>query len=301
MASTSDFYGESVPEALKQACRELATTQENLDISVLETGSPGIFGLCKKKAHIRVSLKNEPPPSETPTPKQAKKSPTQTASTAKKEKKPKQPSKQASTVASSKKPAVTEAKPQAPSPPSPSPKSADLGPKDIETIRGDLLQIMILMASPGKVEIGMEGEKVHCTISGDHEEVLIGPAGKTLDSLQYLVGKMAGKRLATRILFSLDAGNFREKRLEELKKQAIEYADQVKEDGKTKSIGSLNPSERRAVHLALQNDKEIRSRSVGGGLFKKVLIYPPGKGKKNAPKKKGKKTRHREAGSRDSA
>jgi spoIIIJ-associated protein len=39
--------------------------------------------------------------------------------------------------------------------------------------------------------------------------------------------------------------------------------------------------------VALQDDKEIRSRSVGDGLFKKVLIYKPGsKGKKPSSRRR---------------
>ncbi len=284
MASTSDFYGESVPEALKQACRKLATTQENLDVSVLETGSPGIFGLCKKKAHIRVSLKSEPKKTET----------MDTKGDAGNKRSP-APSPQ-------KKPSPQTPDRSAPKPSSPAPSSresatasaksrpVELSEENLDTIRADLVQVLSLMGYPGEVDISAEGDKVQCSISGEHEQVLIGPGGKTLDSLQYLMGKMAGKRLATRIMLSLDAGDFRRKRLDDLKKQALDYADQVKEDGKTRSIASLNPSERRAVHLALQNDRDIRSRSVGGGLFKKVLIYPPGKGKKPSHRKKGKKS-----------
>jgi len=38
--------------------------------------------------------------------------------------------------------------------------------------------------------------------------------------------------------------------------------------------------------MALQEDKEIRSRSVGEGLFKKILIYKPGKNGKPSGRKK---------------
>ena len=86
---------------------------------------------------------------------------------------------------------------------------------------------------------------------------------------------------------TIDVGNYREKRFQELKERAVEYAAKVKEDGKTQVISSLNPSERRVVHVALQDDPDIRSRSVGEGLFKKVLIYKPGKGRKSNNRKRG--------------
>ena len=81
---------------------------------------------------------------------------------------------------------------------------------------------------------------------------------------------------------------------EELKQLGLELAAEVKKSGKTRSISSLNPSERRVVHVALQDDKEVRSRSVGEGLFKKVLIYSPGsKGKKASSKRRKKVSRNK--------
>ncbi|PKN15596.1 MAG: hypothetical protein CVU68_13940 [Deltaproteobacteria bacterium HGW-Deltaproteobacteria-3] len=72
----------------------------------------------------------------------------------------------------------------------------------------------------------------------------------------------------------------------ELQARALRLAQEVKETGKTRTIPAINPAERRMVHMALQDDTEIRSRSVGEGLFKKVLIYLPGKGRRRAPRKK---------------
>ena len=53
-----DFYGKEVPEAIKKACETLEVPQEQLEIEVIETGSTGIFGLIRKKAHIRAQIKS---------------------------------------------------------------------------------------------------------------------------------------------------------------------------------------------------------------------------------------------------
>ena len=104
-----------------------------------------------------------------------------------------------------------------------------------------------------------------------------------------MLRKIIGKKYSEKAIISLDAGDFRAVRTEELRQLGLELAAEVKKSGKTGSIPSLNPSERRVVHLALQDDKDVRSRSVGEGLFKKVLIYRPGsKGRKGpARKRKG--------------
>ena len=57
--------------------------------------------------------------------------------------------------------------------------------------------------------------------------------------------------ISGRIVLTIDVGNYRERRYQELRELALDYAARVKEDGKTQVITSLNPSERRVVHVAL--------------------------------------------------
>ena len=54
-----DFFGKDVASAIKEACDTLNVAQENFDIEVIEAGSTGIFGLIRKKAHIRVTIQTD--------------------------------------------------------------------------------------------------------------------------------------------------------------------------------------------------------------------------------------------------
>jgi len=272
-----DFYAKEVTEAIKIACDTLGTAQEDLDIEVVETGSNGIFGLIKKKAHIRAAVtgdesvaaddKQEETPvsefveSEAQVEKPAKKAP---------EKK--------------EKPATKSAKKKS----SPAPKPSEpVSEESAELVRHELSEILTLMGFASDVTAEVDGATVRCQVSDEYEEALTGQDGKIIDSLQYLLRKFVARKVEEKIRLSIDIGQFREKRKIELMERAKELAALVKEDGKTQAIPPLNPSERRIVHVALQDDKDIRSRSVGGGLFKKILIYKPGKGKKPASAKRG--------------
>jgi spoIIIJ-associated protein len=157
--------------------------------------------------------------------------------------------------------------------------------ESVELLKTELVKIVELMGFPSTVEIKTDGLSVNCVLRGEFEEKLTGPEGKTLDSLQYLLRKIVSRKVPERLKIAVDAGDFRQRRQEELKTRAVELAALVKEDGKTQVIPALNPSERRVVHMILQEDKEIRSRSVGDGLFKKILIYKPGKGNKSGRKR----------------
>ncbi len=279
MTTEKDFYGKNVTEVIRQACREFGVAQEELDIEVLETGSAGIFGLCKKKAHIRVRPRKQSSPSDS-----AAGEENISASSDRPDEEAQQ-----GTVAAEDSGERTAAKEQqaldteraAEQPPQEQPS-----PETLEAIRSDLGAILDLMGAPSTIAVQLDGNTVECRITTEHEDVLINNDGRTLDSLQYLLRKMMVQHLPERMMLSLDVGDFRERRARELRDKALELAGLVKEGGKTQVMPALNPSERRVVHMVLQEDKEIRSRSVGEGLFKKVLIYKPGKGRKSGSRKR---------------
>ncbi|MEK6202116.1 MAG: Jag N-terminal domain-containing protein [Desulfobulbaceae bacterium] len=273
-----DFLGKTVADVIKQACDVFQVPQENLDIEVIETGSTGIFGFIRKKAHIRARIKetavaSKTHPEEPPTTiEQALPVQPKPAPVAKEPDAQKVPIAQVETIKTA---APVEDEDEDDSPLTP-PSEETLSQESIDGVQQELTQLLQLMGLPSKVEIEAQGSSVRCHVIGDFEEDLTGQEGKTLDSLQYLLRKIIARKISERVRIAIDVGDFREKRQDELEDQARELAALVKEDGKTQVIPSLNPSERRVVHMALQDDKEIRSRSVGDGLFKKILIYKPG-------------------------
>ena len=286
MAKLKEFFGKNVADAIKQACSAFNVSQDDLEINVLETGSAGIFGLCKKKAHIQASVKNETKASETEVSDEKK---AEKKKRPAKKQKPSKVSLPAKDAGSDLAPNGEDTKEKETSKSDSNVQNSEVEremPTDevLDSIREDIEKLIELMGFPSQVKIYTEEYTVQCTISGEHEDDIIGTEGRTLDSLQYLVRKMVNRRLPERMPLYLDSGNYRERRIEELCDRAKELATQVKEDGKTQAIPALNPSERRVVHMALQEDKGIRSRSVGDGLFKKVLIYKPGKGRKQGQK-----------------
>jgi len=294
-AKKNTFQGKDIAEAISNACKHLKIPQEQLDIEVVNTGSAGIFGLCRQKAAIKVTLKKEaateeagdtlPPAAENKRP--PKKKPNARVA------KPK-PVKKNSAPAERQAPAPVEREAAATPPPArvekkPAPDLKILTDEEREAVKADINQLLDLMGFPSLVTVSQDGDSLLGHIDGDHVEDIIGEEGRTLDSLQYLLRKMFSKKFSFKIILNLDAGDFRANRLQNLTDLSLKYAAEVKESGKTRAIPSLNPSERRVVHMALQNDKDIRSRSVGEGLFKKVLIYRPGKGKKNSRKRRSSK------------
>ena len=292
-----DFYGKEVALAIKNACDSLGVSQEKLDIEVVETGTTGIFGLIRKKAHIRVLIKaetddlnvdvfamenfrplataveNSPEPSQ---PEPVRPAPPQVQSVEEKdEEDTSEPDSEQESVDDDDEDLGAERD-----------NETDVSPESLETVTSELLQLVELMGFPSTVTLETLGHSVACTLHGEFEENLTGVDGKVLDSLQYILRKIISRKVPERLRISINVGEFRERRLDELKDRAVELAALVKEDGKTQVLPALNPSERRVIHMILQEDNDIRSRSVGDGLFKKILIYKPGKGNRPPGRKR---------------
>ena len=270
MSVKIEYKGKDVDEAINQACSNLNVSREELEIEVISPGSAGIFGLCRRKAVIQVAkkeipVKNSAENNSRPGP--AKEEGAEAAA----DHKP-----------SSKKLGIRQS--NADEAPAKSP-----GPEVIDEIKNVLENILNLMGYPSEVALSFKGNRVDANInSGDSQQNIIGREGSCIDAIQYLMRKIITHKFPEKIFFSLDAGNYRDTRKKELEKLAVEMAEKVKETGKSRTISALNPAERRIIHVTLQNDKTIRSASIGEGLFKKVRIYPPGQGgKKSSRRTKG--------------
>jgi spoIIIJ-associated protein len=255
MSEKMEYSGADVPQAIANACKDLNVSQDQLKIEVLAAGTTGIFGIIgKKKARISVTDKA----------KKGKKAAEQRSQNRGKNGRDHKPSRR--------KPSGRGRSPEKP--------PAEIGQTQLDDVKADLEKILELMGFPSPVEVSNQANKIHAHIGADHAEEIIGTEGQTLDSIQYLMRKIVSRRIEGKVMFALDAGDYRNQRRQELEARALSLADEVRQAGRTKSIPALNPAERRIVHMTLQDDSTIRSRSVGDGHFKKILIYLPGQGKK---------------------
>jgi len=273
MAAKIEYKGKDVAEAIRIACENLNVPREQLDIEIVNTGSTGIFGLLRKKATIRVSRREEEATGAA--------EPSKSRFAGRSERgKGRGGAARPSASPAQKGPAVQREIVKEEEQP------ITFSQATLDAIKNDLDTILKLMGFPSDVSLSTKGNKVMAHIGGEFLEQIVGADGQTLDGLQYVMRKVIARKFPEKILFALDAGDFRESRAKELEEMSLKLAQEVKETGKTHSIPALNPAERRIVHMVLQEDTTIRSRSVGDGLFKKILIYVPGKGKKKAPRRR---------------
>jgi spoIIIJ-associated protein len=135
---------------------------------------------------------------------------------------------------------------------------------------------------------GILGQRPEFEISGHSERVsvlifdeensglLIGREGQTLAAIQYIVNRIVIRRHGSPVKVQINTGEYRERQDDNLRKMAIFLADKAKTLGRPQSTKPLSSYHRRVVHLALQEDEGISTRSKGEGPLKRVLILPRG-------------------------
>lgn len=144
-----------------------------------------------------------------------------------------------------------------------------------------LERILNLMRVAAKVELKhsyeMEGSETAPTaldITGEDLGILIGRRGQTLASLQHIVRLIVAHRLKARAPLVLDVEGYKQRRYQELRELALNLARRVMSSGQPVTLEPMPANERRIVHLALAENADVLTRSIGEGEVRKVVISP---------------------------
>jgi len=250
MISQLEFEGNSVEKAVKKAAKELKIPERKLDYKVIDPGSSSIFRfLSNKKAKIAVFNKEE----------------------VRVEKHETDFDKKAIDPGSAERAGSREdgeRKPETfPGGEEIEQSVVDLGTEIIKRISDQITEIT-------DVHVKKERKKIIYKITGGNSAVLIGRHGKTLEAIQYLTEKVVNRKTDFKVVVEVDVEDYLETKKRTLIKIAEKKAHKAKETGRPVTIGKMNAYERRIVHLALKKVEFVKTKSVGNGSLRKVVIFP---------------------------
>ena len=134
------------------------------------------------------------------------------------------------------------------------------------------IQADVSIRDPETPGDGLGMAKAVLDVEGDDLGILIGRRGETLASLQYLLNLMVSRQLGEHLSFTVDVEGYRRRREKQLNSLAFRMADQVKRTRRPVTLEPMPPNERRIVHLALAEDRQVQTSSVGEGDARKVAI-----------------------------
>jgi len=154
--------------------------------------------------------------------------------------------------------------------------SYDVNTKDIgDPTKQTLMDLFEKMGVKAEITEFHEGEnKVYIELESEDSGLIIGKRGKTLESIQFLLNLIVNQQNDTDKKIILDIEGYRSKRERALKNMSKEIAAKVARSGKPITLEPMNPFERRLVHLTLQNDTRVVTRSEGQGIYRKVKVFP---------------------------
>jgi len=121
------------------------------------------------------------------------------------------------------------------------------------------------------------GTAVSVQFEGRDTEMLLNHNAELLLALEHLMMRALHLDPRAHELVRFDAADYRATRLAELRLSAQVAAQRVRELNQAFRMSPMSARERRVIHLALANEKGVRTASEGDGERRRVVIYPTAK------------------------
>lgn len=144
----------------------------------------------------------------------------------------------------------------------------------VEKLASELLGLMGPKVKPVVYE-DKENDAIAVDIEAQDEAgLLIGSRGETLTSIQAVLGMMFRQRKGEWRRIIVNIADWRQRQEERLKQLARQTAERARSLKEPQPLYNLTPPERRIVHLALADDKDVETESVGEGPERYLIVRP---------------------------
>ncbi|MBI5239528.1 MAG: Jag N-terminal domain-containing protein [Elusimicrobia bacterium] len=294
MIEEMESEGKTVAEAVESALKQLGVPREQVEVQILQEASSGILGFGAKPARVKVTRKHWGTPTRQPERPSGRgghgrhgsssrgpsgRPPRQSRPEPRRESRPARPSPQ-SLPARGEQPAPSgTARPAAP--PAPRADERPAVPVDpakacaaSEEVLKELLGLMLFPDAAVAAKWDPEQERVKTNVRTAEADRLIGPDGKVLESLQFLMTLMVSRRVGTPVAVQVDTNDYWQKKENDILSQVLKGVEIVRTTGKPFRMQPMEPPLRRLVHKSLANHADIMTSSEGDGPWRKVVLRP---------------------------
>jgi spoIIIJ-associated protein len=143
-----------------------------------------------------------------------------------------------------------------------------------EESRDLVSELLTQMGVKATVGIRTPGDPIVLDVSGRDLGLLIGWRGESLRALQTVTNMLVSRKLGPNRRVIVDVERYRQRREHTVQEIALRAARQVKVTGDPITLDAMQPFERRAIHLALEDDPEVSTASVGEEPSRRVVVGP---------------------------
>ena len=144
----------------------------------------------------------------------------------------------------------------------------------IDYIKEVITEITKLMGATVNLEIRRREDNITIKIFSDHNAVLIGKNGYTVDALQTIIRQIVQNATKSYVGIILDIENYKDKKNKNLEYLAKKVAKEVANTKVEAKLDSMNSYERRIVHSILSENKYVYTESIGEEPNRCVVIKP---------------------------
>ncbi|HUF78496.1 MAG TPA: R3H domain-containing nucleic acid-binding protein [Thermoanaerobaculia bacterium] len=167
--------------------------------------------------------------------------------------------------------------PLAPPPPRPAPRSERLARAEAELAQAAQAALDLLL---GFADIEAEADfyrnedRLEVELWGPDDHLLLQNEGQILLAIEHLLPRMLRGLYGDSMAVRVDCNDFHVEREERLRELALRTADDVRQQGRPRTLEELDPAERRIVHLTLADDPDVTTDSIGDGYWKRLKVIP---------------------------
>ncbi len=305
MADQVETTGKTVEEAVKLALLELNATLDEVDIKIVDSGTPGhLLGLGAREAQVRVSrrdspyvgddeeeeaelpaLPREPAPRREPGPRRVRRPRREPRSRPADSAEPPverdaptaEPSAAEPSAADRAAPATRRDETSAQPPDAADEPESEIDLEDVAGTAHEFIQGLVdRMGFDADVERTGDDPISFNVVGDDSDELasLIGENGETLRAFGFLVNSMLGRVARSSIRIIIDVDGYRKRREEELRDYALDIAEDVRDADEPITLAAMPAYERRMIHMALADADDVRTYSIGEGRERRVVVGP---------------------------
>lgn len=299
MEDFREFEGRDLDDSIRHACEYFNAPREKLEIEIIQDAKSGIFGIVlARKAKIRARratladamqdiLKQteakaearDVPPLDIVREKMEKNQPRPASKKPRQPRKPRQSASRPPVMESGEVEADLDGRDEdvldAIDSSQPLLKPEELDKEALERKTVEIVRKLVRPLAGKDVEVSatVDYGSVHARVAWQGDAgLLIGREGQTLAALQYLVSRMLSHAFNAPLRAQLDIGEYRTRQDEKLRALAFSLAEKARQAGRAFSTRPLSSYHRRIIHMTLQDQTDLLTRSSGDGPLKRVII-----------------------------
>lgn len=144
----------------------------------------------------------------------------------------------------------------------------------IDYLKELITEITKEMGLTVNLEVRRREDNITIKIFSDHNAILIGKNGNTIEALQTIVRQIIYNETNNYIGVVLDVENYKDKKVKNIEYLAKKVAREVAKTKVEATLDSMNSYERRIVHSILSEDKYVYTESTGEEPNRCVIIKP---------------------------